>query len=55
MEAAFNGRDHQITDYLAGYAGIGDGRPRDNLLVTGVDDEDDADHRVITGMNIEII
>lgn len=54
-EAAFDSRDHQITDHLAGDAGIGYGRPGDDLPVTGVDDEDDAHHLAIAGMDLQMI
>ena len=55
MEAALDGSDHQITDHLAGDASIGYGRPCDDLPVTGVDDEDEAHHLVIAGVDLQMI
>lgn len=52
LETALDDSDHQITDHLAG---IGDGRSGDNLPVKSADDEEDAHHLVITGVDLRMI
>ncbi len=54
-EAALDSGDHQVAHHLAGDAGIGDGRPGNDLPIAGVDDEDDAHHLAIAGMDFEMI
>lgn len=55
LRAAFHRRDHEVTHHFAGDAGIGHGRSGDDLPVAGIDDEQNADHLAIAGMDLQMI
>lgn len=54
-EAAFDGRDHEVSNHHAGDAGIGDRRPSDDLAVARVEDEEDAYDLPVAGVDPQMI
>ena len=49
------GGDHEIADHLARDAGIGEGKPGDDLAIAGIQDEEDANDLAVSGMDFQMI
>ncbi|MNE59317.1 hypothetical protein D3C80_1544030 [compost metagenome] len=55
MEAFLDRLQHHVADVRAGYSGIGERRPSDDLPVEGVDDEGETNDLAIPAGELQTI